>query len=105
MSYHGTQESSPKKAADDTCMTETGMSTATIIGSGPILSPTGATYQDLELCNDQRLAATQHPVGSQRTSVQSSEIQGDDQPDRVPLSSSSARPSPGRYLPKLNSKS
>jgi hypothetical protein len=37
--------------------------------------------------------------------VPSSEIQGDDQPGCLPVSSLSARPNVGRYLPKFNSKS
>jgi hypothetical protein len=42
---------------------------------------------------------------ARRTSVPSSEIQGDDQLGCVSVSSSSARPSAGRYRPKFNSKS
>ena len=40
-----------------------------------------------------------------RTSVPSSEIQGDDQSGCLSVSSSSARPNAGRYRPKFNSKS
>jgi hypothetical protein len=60
------------------------------------------------LLNDQRLAATQKSKwggGGSRTSVPSSEVQGDDQPGCVLVSSPSARPSAGRYRPKFNSKS
>ena len=47
----------------------------------------------------------QFPSPNIASSVLSSEIQGDNQPACLSVSSSSARPNVGKYLPKFNSKS
>jgi hypothetical protein len=47
----------------------------------------------------------QFPSPNMASLVPSSEIQGDDQSACLSVSSSSARPNVGKYLPKFNSKS
>src|ERR1700722_9177887 len=73
------------------------------------LSRAGTTYQDLKFCSTVsdwlQLKNPNAALADVERRQPSSEIQGGDQPCRLPVSSSSARPNVGRYLPKFNSKS